>query len=91
MPGFNIAPRRRALLRVHAKDAPRKPSEFDRICEALDGYFAKAFDARKRLLEQPYEAKLLHAWRVNLRRVTATLNDLATRCPMTIWATCLPI
>lgn len=63
---------------VRTKDAPRKPSEFDRICEALDGYFAKAFDARKRLLEQPYEAKLLHAWRVNLRRVTATLNDLAT-------------
>ena len=61
---------------ARAKGGPRKPSEFDRVCEALDGYFAKAFDARKRLLEQPYEPKLLHAWRVNLRRVTATLNDL---------------
>lgn len=61
---------------AHTKGAPRKPSEFDRVCESLDGYFAKAFDARKRLLEQPYEPKLLHAWRVNLRRVTATLNDL---------------
>lgn len=57
---------------------PRKPSEFDRVRESLDGYLSKAFDARKRLLEQPYDPKLLHAWRVNLRRVTATLKDLAT-------------
>lgn len=61
--------------------APRrggaKPSEFDRVRESLDGYLTKAFDARKRLLEEPYEPKLLHAWRVNLRRVTATLQDLA--------------
>jgi CHAD domain-containing protein len=62
----------------HAKSGSGKPSEFERICEALDGYFDKAFEARKRLLEQPYEPKLLHAWRVNLRRVTATLKDLAS-------------
>ncbi|WP_158543527.1 CHAD domain-containing protein [Dyella solisilvae] len=37
----------------------------------------KAHDARKRLLEEPYDAKLLHAWRVSLRRVTATLKDVA--------------
>lgn len=59
------------------KGGPRKPSAFDRVQESLDGYLSKAFDARKRLLEEPYEPKLLHAWRVNLRRVTATLKDLA--------------
>lgn len=61
----------------HTAGRPRKPSAFDRVRESLDGYLSKAFDARKRLLEQPYEPKLLHAWRVNLRRVTATLKDLA--------------
>jgi CHAD domain-containing protein len=62
----------------HAHGRPRKPSEFDRVHESLDGYLSKAFDARKRLLEEPYDPKLLHAWRVNLRRVTATLKDLAS-------------
>lgn len=56
---------------------PRSPSAFDRIRKNLDGYFAKAVDARKRLLTGPYDADLLHAWRVNLRRVTATLKDVA--------------
>jgi len=73
---MNARPHQRASS-VGPKDVRRKPSEFERICQALDGYFNKAFDARKRLLEQPYDPKLLHAWRVNLRRVTATLKDLA--------------
>jgi CHAD domain-containing protein len=53
------------------------PPAFDRVLHSLDGYFAKALDARQRLLEEPYDPKLLHAWRVNLRRVTATLKDVA--------------
>lgn len=61
----------------HAMVKPSIPSAFDRILQTLDGYFAKALDARKRLLEEPYDSKLLHAWRVNLRRVTATLKDVA--------------
>lgn len=43
----------------------------------MDGYFAKAAEARKRLLEEPYDPKLVHAWRVNLRRITATLKSVA--------------
>ncbi|QNK01151.1 CHAD domain-containing protein [Dyella telluris] len=53
-------------------------SEFDRIRQTLDSYLAKAAESRKHLLEAPYDPKLLHAWRVNLRRVTATLKDVAT-------------
>lgn len=56
---------------------PESLSEFDRIRHTVDGYLAKAAEARKRLLEEPYDPKLLHAWRVNLRRVTATLKDVA--------------
>ncbi|WP_165418466.1 CHAD domain-containing protein [Dyella amyloliquefaciens] len=61
----------------HAMVKPFTPSAFDRILKTMDGYFAKARDARKRLLDEPYDPKLLHAWRVNLRRVTATLKDVA--------------
>src|SRR5579859_7619397 len=57
---------------------PESLSEFDRIRHTIDGYLAKAAEARKRLLEEPYDPKLLHAWRVSLRRVTATLKDVAT-------------
>lgn len=53
-------------------------SEFERIRQNLDGYLVKAVDARKRLLEQAYDPKQLHAWRVGLRRVTATLNSLSS-------------
>lgn len=56
---------------------PTAPSAFDCIRKSLDGYFVKAADARKRLLTESYDAKLLHAWRVNLRRITATLKDVA--------------
>jgi CHAD domain-containing protein len=52
-------------------------SQFDHVRQTLDGYLVKALDARKRLLEAPYDPKSLHAWRVNLRRVTATLKDVA--------------
>src|SRR5215469_18400170 len=54
-----------------------KPSEFERIRLALDGHLTKALDARKQLLDATYDPKLLHAWRVGLRRVTATLKDVA--------------
>lgn len=61
-----------------ARNRPGTLSEFDRIRQTLDGYLAKAAESRKRLLEEPYDPKLLHAWRVNLRRVTATLKDVAS-------------
>ncbi|WP_430390157.1 CHAD domain-containing protein [Dyella sp. 20L07] len=63
---------------AQAKARPDTSSAFDHIRQTMDGYLAKAADARKRLLEGPYDPKLLHAWRVNLRRVTATLKDVAT-------------
>ncbi|HEY9132042.1 MAG TPA: CHAD domain-containing protein [Dyella sp.] len=50
--------------------------EFHRCCHAIEGYLQKAEQARLDLLLQ-YDAKRLHAWRVNLRRVTATLGKLA--------------
>lgn len=49
--------------------------EFRRCCRAIDGYLQKAEQARVDLLLQ-YDAKRLHTWRVNLRRVTATLDKL---------------
>jgi len=69
-----VSPR---ALSGHAMVKSPAPSAFDRIRKSLDGYFNKAVDARKRLLAGPYDAKLLHAWRVNLRRITATLKDVA--------------
>lgn len=60
-----------------ASRPPRGGSSFEELRRALDGYFAKAAQSRKRLLEEPYDPKLLHGWRVSLRRITATLRDLA--------------
>lgn len=71
-----VAPSREST--VSSRNRPGKLSEFDRILQALDGYLAQATESRKRLLEEPYDPKLLHAWRVNLRRVTATLKDVAS-------------
>lgn len=68
-------PSRVSRARAPASSGPH--SQFDYVRQALEGYLAKAADARKRLLEEPYDTKLLHAWRVNLRRVTATLKDVA--------------
>lgn len=51
-------------------------SAFDRVRQNLDDYLTKAMTARQRLIEQPYDPKQLHAWRVGLRRVTATLNSV---------------
>ncbi len=65
------------VSRPRASSAHEPHSQFDYVRKTLDGYLDKASDARKRLLEEPYDAKLLHAWRVNLRRVTATLKDVA--------------
>ncbi|MHA6203399.1 CHAD domain-containing protein [Dyella soli] len=63
--------------RPHREARSGALSEFDRIRRTLDGYLEKAGNARKRLLGGPYDPKLLHAWRVSLRRVIATLNGLA--------------
>lgn len=65
------------VSRHHAPSARDPHSQFDHVRKTLDGYLSKASDARKELLEKPYDTKLLHAWRVNLRRVTATLKDVA--------------
>ncbi|WP_266181833.1 CHAD domain-containing protein [Dyella humicola] len=62
--------------RASARAKSHATPEFERIRQNLDGYLGKAVDARKRLLEQPYDPKQLHAWRVSLRRVTATLNSV---------------
>ncbi|WP_114241067.1 CHAD domain-containing protein [Dyella sp. C9] len=62
---------------ARSKIRKESPSQFDHVRLALDNYLAKAADARKHLLEHPYDPKLLHAWRVGLRRVTATLKDVA--------------
>jgi len=58
------------------KAQPGVSSEFAHIQQALDGYLSKAASARQRLLEQDYDPKQLHAWRVGLRRVTATLSKV---------------
>jgi CHAD domain-containing protein len=63
---------------VSPKNRMVTSSVFDHLRRTLDGYLAKAAESRKRLLEEPYDPKLLHAWRVNLRRVTATLKDVAS-------------
>ena len=70
------APSTRTAHAAHKRHADTVP-DFDRIRLTVDGYLEKATDARKRLLEGTYDAKALHAWRVNLRRVTATLKGLA--------------
>jgi CHAD domain-containing protein len=70
--------------RASAKPASRSPSRgksgaasaFDRVRQSLDDYLGKALGARQRLIEQAYDPKQLHAWRVSLRRVTATLNSV---------------
>jgi CHAD domain-containing protein len=75
-PQHRVTPSRVPPARTKAR--PETPSQFEHVRLALDGYLAKAADARKRLLEHPYDPKLLHAWRVGLRRVTATLKDVAS-------------
>ncbi len=62
--------------RTRARAKSHGASAFERIRQNLDGYLGKAVDARKRLLEQSYDPKQLHAWRVGLRRVTATLSSV---------------
>jgi CHAD domain-containing protein len=66
------------IAEPRVKPRPAGKSAFEELCRTVEGYLSKASDARKRLLDGPYDAKLLHAWRVSLRRVTATLKDIAT-------------
>lgn len=50
------------------------------LCATYEGYLAKATKARSTLLRK-YEPKALHAWRVSLRRITATLDQVAAALP----------
>lgn len=63
-----------------SKAPPRPPSAIASLCATYDGYLAKAAKARTTLLRQ-YEPKALHAWRVNLRRITATLDRVVAALP----------
>lgn len=67
--------------RIPSAKAPRPPtSAIAALCETYDAYLAKATKARAALLRR-YEPKALHAWRVNLRRITATLDQVASALP----------
>lgn len=67
--------------RIPSAKVPRPPaSAMVALCDTYDGYLAKATKARATLLRR-YEPKALHAWRVNLRRITATLDHVASALP----------
>ena len=67
--------------RMPSAKAPRPPaSAVAALCDTYDAYLAKATKARATLLRR-YEPKALHAWRVNLRRITATLDQVASALP----------
>jgi len=69
-----------SIPRQRPPKAPRPPSAIAELCATYDGYLAKAAKARAKLLRQ-YESKALHAWRVSLRRITATLDKVAAALP----------
>lgn len=62
--------------RVTSRGKSGAAPAFERVRQNLDDYLGKAVGARQRLIEQPYDPKQLHAWRVGLRRVTATLTSV---------------
>jgi len=62
------------------KGHPPTEDAFDALCRAYEGYLQKAETARGELLKH-YSPKALHAWRVNLRRLTATLDRVAAGLP----------
>jgi CHAD domain-containing protein len=67
--------------RIPSAKASQPPaSAIAALCGTYDGYLAKAAKARATLLRQ-YEPKALHAWRVNLRRITATFDHVAAALP----------
>jgi CHAD domain-containing protein len=59
-----------------AKEPTVKERAIDELGRAYDGYLKKAAKARRELLLE-YSPKSMHAWRVNLRRITATLDRVA--------------
>ena len=74
-------PGQQAIRIPSATKATHPPaSAIAALCDAYDGYLAKATKARAALLRH-YEPKALHAWRVNLRRITATLAPVTTALP----------
>lgn len=62
------------LARVPVPSLPT--GAFDELCRTYESYLAKADKARQEMLSH-YAPKSLHAWRVNLRRITATFGPVA--------------
>ncbi|MGO4703231.1 CHAD domain-containing protein [Dyella sp. 2RAB6] len=69
-----------SIPRPRPPKAAKPPSAIADLCATYDGYLAKASKARSALLRK-YEPKALHAWRVSLRRMTATLDHVAAALP----------
>jgi len=69
-----------SIPRPRPPKSAKPPSAIAELCATYDGYLAKAAKARSKLLRQ-YEPKALHAWRVSLRRITATLDKVAAALP----------
>ena len=69
-----------AIPRPPKAKPARPPAAIAELCAAYEGYLAKAAKARSALL-RGYESKALHAWRVSLRRITATLDKVAAALP----------
>ncbi|WP_266168797.1 CHAD domain-containing protein [Dyella subtropica] len=63
-------------LPVPPKEQGSSGGAFEEVCRTYETYLTKATKARAELLRH-YQPKALHAWRVNLRRITATLDRVA--------------
>ena len=69
-----------SIPRPHQAKARQPVFAIAELCATYEAYLAKAAKARSALLRK-YESKALHAWRVSLRRITATLDRVATALP----------
>lgn len=61
---------------VQPKGRAPSGAAFGALCHTYESYLDKAETARSELLRH-YKPKSLHAWRVGLRRITATLDRVA--------------
>lgn len=59
----------------HRATRQKSGPAFEDLCRLYDSYLVKASKARHELLIR-YSPKSLHAWRVSLRRITATLDQV---------------